>query len=134
MSGHPGGQSCLVAMYHYVRDVEKTPFPAIRALPPALFERQLDWLQARYRLIEPTGTGHYRCDSEPDHDVVATYFPTDPPTAIAERGDDIAVLYAQPAASGARYVGRSESIWEHQGEAMIAWRPGNPERRCVVVR
>ncbi|MGD9508297.1 MAG: MliC family protein [Geminicoccaceae bacterium] len=91
-------------------------------------------LQARYRLIEPTGTGRYRCDGEPDHDVVATYFPTDPPTAIAERGDDIAVLYAQPAASGARYVGRNESIWEHQGEAMIAWGPGNPERRCVVVR
>lgn len=91
-------------------------------------------LQARYRLVEPTGTGRYRCDGEPEHEVVAAYFPTDPPTAIAERGDDIAVLYAQPAASGARYAGRNETIWEHQGEAMIAWGPGNPERRCVVVR
>jgi uncharacterized protein len=91
-------------------------------------------LQARYRLVEPIGAGRYRCDGEPEHEVVATYFPTDPPTAIAERGDDIAVLYQQPAASGARYAGRNESIWEHQGEAMIAWGPGNPERRCVVVR
>ena len=91
-------------------------------------------LQARYRLVEPSGAGRYRCDGEPEHEVVATYFPTDPPTAIAERGDDIAVLYQQPAASGARYAGRNESIWEHQGEAMIAWGPGSPERRCVVVR
>lgn len=91
-------------------------------------------LQARYRLIEPTGVGRYRCGEQADDEVVATYFPTDPATAIAERGDDIAVLYAQPAASGAKYAGRNETIWEHQGEAMIAWGPGNAERRCVVER
>jgi peptidoglycan/xylan/chitin deacetylase (PgdA/CDA1 family) len=38
-------------MYHYVRDSAATPFPAIRALPPALFEQQLDWLQSRYSLV-----------------------------------------------------------------------------------
>ena len=44
--------SCLAVMYHYVRDTAATPFPAIRALPPALFERQLDWLQAEYELVD----------------------------------------------------------------------------------
>lgn len=43
--------TCLAVMYHYVRDSDATPFPAIRALPPALFERQLDWLQSSHRLI-----------------------------------------------------------------------------------
>ena len=43
--------SCLVAMYHYVRDSANTPYPRIRALPPALFEQQLDWLDAHFRLI-----------------------------------------------------------------------------------
>jgi peptidoglycan/xylan/chitin deacetylase (PgdA/CDA1 family) len=43
--------SCLVVMYHYVRDTEATPFPAIRALPPALFEAQLDWLGRDRRVI-----------------------------------------------------------------------------------
>jgi peptidoglycan/xylan/chitin deacetylase (PgdA/CDA1 family) len=38
-------------MYHYVRDSDATPFPEIRALPPALFEQQLDWLQQCYRLV-----------------------------------------------------------------------------------
>ena len=44
--------SCLVVMYHYVRDSAATAFPDIRALSPALFERQLDWLQAEYTLID----------------------------------------------------------------------------------
>jgi peptidoglycan/xylan/chitin deacetylase (PgdA/CDA1 family) len=44
--------SCLAVMYHYVRDAAATPFPAIRALPPALFEQQLDWLQAEYELVD----------------------------------------------------------------------------------
>jgi peptidoglycan/xylan/chitin deacetylase (PgdA/CDA1 family) len=38
-------------MYHYVRDSGSTAFPDIRALPPALFQQQLDWLQANYTLI-----------------------------------------------------------------------------------
>jgi peptidoglycan/xylan/chitin deacetylase (PgdA/CDA1 family) len=43
--------SCLIVMYHYVRDAAATAFPAIRALPPAMFEQQLDWLERDYTLI-----------------------------------------------------------------------------------
>lgn len=35
---------CLVVTYHYVRDVETTPYPATRALGLRDFGRQLDWL------------------------------------------------------------------------------------------
>ena len=42
---------CLVVMYHYVRDSAATPFPSIRALPPAMFEQQLDWLQRTYTIV-----------------------------------------------------------------------------------
>jgi peptidoglycan/xylan/chitin deacetylase (PgdA/CDA1 family) len=34
-----------------VRNTSATPFPEIRALPPDVFERQLDWLQAHYVLV-----------------------------------------------------------------------------------
>lgn len=44
--------ACLVVMYHYVRDVEATPFSGIRALPPTVFEAQLDWLQRDYTVID----------------------------------------------------------------------------------
>ena len=43
--------TCMVVMYHYVRDTASTAFPAIRALTPALFEQQLDWLQDQYQVI-----------------------------------------------------------------------------------
>lgn len=45
--------SCLVVMYHYVRNATATPFPQIRALPTAVFGQQLDWLQQHYHLIRP---------------------------------------------------------------------------------
>ncbi|MBI4263003.1 MAG: polysaccharide deacetylase family protein [Acidobacteria bacterium] len=59
------GNTCLVVMYHYVRDSATTPFPEIRALPPALIERQLDWLQREHHLIslhelEAAMDGHAR--------------------------------------------------------------------------
>jgi peptidoglycan/xylan/chitin deacetylase (PgdA/CDA1 family) len=44
-------QSCLVVMYHYVRDSSATAFPEIRALAPDLFTRQLDWLQERHTIV-----------------------------------------------------------------------------------
>lgn len=44
--------SCLVVMYHYVRETSRTPFPGIRALSPGQFEQQLDWLQANYTLVD----------------------------------------------------------------------------------
>jgi peptidoglycan/xylan/chitin deacetylase (PgdA/CDA1 family) len=43
---------CRVVFYHYVRDVERTAFPGIKALSVSGFERQLDWLQARYDVID----------------------------------------------------------------------------------
>ena len=48
----PGSASCLVVMYHYVRDAASTAFPGIRALSPERFERQLDWLQANYEIVD----------------------------------------------------------------------------------
>ena len=85
-------------------------------------------LQARYRLIEPTATITWRCPDKSE--VTAVYFATDPATLIAERGDSVSMMYQQPAASGTRYVGRNESLWEHQGEATIQWGYGATEMLC----
>ena len=45
-------RGCTIVFYHYVRDVERTPFPGIKALSVAGFEAQLDWLQARYDVVD----------------------------------------------------------------------------------
>ena len=43
---------CTVVFYHYVRDVERTPFPGIKALSVTDFAAQVDWLQARFEIID----------------------------------------------------------------------------------
>lgn len=87
-------------------------------------------LQARYRLVSGHGPISFACDGNPANEVTITFFQTDPPTLIAERGDSVSLMYLQPSASGARYQGGDNSFWEHQGEAMITWGFGAPQMRC----
>jgi uncharacterized protein len=90
-------------------------------------------LQARYRLVKSTGPVRFACDGNPANEVIITYFETEPGSAIAERGDSTSLMRVQAAASGAKYQGPNESIWEHQGEATIVWGYGAKEMRCKPV-
>ncbi|MCG6965022.1 MAG: MliC family protein [Chromatiaceae bacterium] len=94
------------------------------------YQRRIAELQARYRLLPGIGPVSYTCDGQPGNEVVATFFQTDPPTLVAERGDSVALMYLQPGASGARYQGRNETFWEHHGEALVTWGLGTAEMRC----
>ncbi|SHE93132.1 Uncharacterized protein YPO0702 [Microbulbifer donghaiensis] len=94
------------------------------------YQRRIAELQARYRLVAATGPVTYVCGDNPANEVVATYFQTDPPTLIAERGDSVSLMFLQPSASGSKYQGRNESLWEHQGEAKIIWGYGADEMHC----
>ena len=88
-------------------------------------------LQARYRLVPHTGPVTYACDGNPRNEVVATYFRTEPDSLIAERGDSVSFMVRVRTASGARYDGPNEWLWEHQGEATIVWGYEAPQMRCV---
>ena len=87
-------------------------------------------LQALYRLIPMTATIRYECNGEPANEVIATFFQTDPPSLVAERGDSVSLMYLQPSGSGSKYQGRNETLWEHHGEALIIWGAEAPEMRC----
>jgi membrane-bound inhibitor of C-type lysozyme len=76
----------------------------------------------------------YACEGDPRNEVIATFFQTDPPTVIAERGDRVSLMYLQPSGSGAKYQGRNESLWEKAGEALITWGYGTKEMRCTIKR
>jgi uncharacterized protein len=84
-------------------------------------------LQARYDLVARTVSATWAC---PDFAVTVTYYPTDPPSAIAMRGDEKVFLLSAPSGSGAKYAGRNVSVWEHQGEALIAWGVDGKEVTC----
>lgn len=48
------GAGCTIVFYHYVRDAERTAFPGIKALSVTGFAAQLDWLQARFDIVDGT--------------------------------------------------------------------------------
>lgn len=97
------------------------------------YQRRIAELQARYRLVQGNGPVRFICDENPANEVIVTFFPTDPPTLIAERGDSVSLMYLQPSGSGTKYQGRNETYWEHQGEASITWGYGSPKMRCKKV-
>ena len=43
---------CTIVFYHYVRNVERTQCSGIKALSVADFAAQVDWLQARFEIID----------------------------------------------------------------------------------
>jgi len=94
------------------------------------YQRRIAELEARYRLVAGTGPVRFTCDGDSRNEVVATFFPTDPPTLVAERGDSVSLMYLEPSASGSRYQGRNETFWEHQGEATVIWGFGAPAMQC----
>jgi len=101
-----------------------------RACTEKAYRSRIAELQARYRLVPETGPFWYACDGNPANEVVVTFFRTDPPTLIAERGDSVSLMYLEPSGSGSLYRGRNESFWEHQGEATVVWGYGSPQMRC----
>lgn len=96
------------------------------------YVRRTAELQARYRLVEFTGPFRLACNGNPADEVTVTYFKTEPATLIAERGDQSSLMFQQPVASGTSYVGRNESIREHQGKAIVVWGYQAPEMSCVA--
>ncbi|OFW36151.1 MAG: hypothetical protein A3F70_00815 [Acidobacteria bacterium RIFCSPLOWO2_12_FULL_67_14] len=58
-------RTCLIVMYHYVRDTTATSFPDIRALPPQLLAQQLDWLQQHYTVIDQAALEAAACRHAP---------------------------------------------------------------------
>jgi uncharacterized protein len=96
------------------------------------YQLRIAELQAKYRLVPFNGPVTYVCDGDPKNEVIAAFFKTDPPTLIAERGDQVSLMYLQPSGSGSKYQGRNESLWEHGGEAVIIWGYGSTKMQCKV--
>jgi uncharacterized protein len=95
------------------------------------YQLRIAALEARYRLVQGNGPFRFICEKNPANEVIVTFFPTEPPTLIAERGDSVSLMYLQPGGSGTKYQGRNEAFWEHQGEASITWGYGAPQMRCI---
>lgn len=94
------------------------------------YERRISELQAVYQLVEHNGPIHFDCSGSPIKQLTVTFYQSDIPTLIANYGDSESLMYSAIAASGAKYEGRNESFWEHQGEARVVWGYNTPEFVC----
>ena len=94
------------------------------------YQNRIAELQAKYRLVAVKGPVQFACDGNDANEIVVTFFETEPPTLIAERGDSVSLMYLQRSGSGTKYQGRNETFWEHQGEASITWGYDAPEMHC----
>lgn len=94
------------------------------------YQRRIAELQATYRLVPETGPFTFACSGGPGDELTVSFFQTDPPTLIAERGTSVSLMFQQPSASGTRYQGQNETFWEHQGEATVTWGFEAPEMKC----
>lgn len=105
-----------------------------RACIETAYRHRTAELQARYGLLPPTAEVRLACNGREADEVAARFFATDPPTLIAERGDQVSFMLGEPTASGTRYVGRNERWEEHQGEVRVQWGYEAPVMRCVARR
>lgn len=104
-------------------------------------------LEARYGLAAGDGPYRYVCGTSPADEVVVTFFATDPPTLMAERGDQVSLMYRRegdavlsaPAAGPVTYRGRNEWLRLPDGrgasggpsdEVVLVWGHEAPELRC----
>jgi hypothetical protein len=60
------------------------------------------------------------------------FYRTDPPTVIAKRGTEEALMYLQPSGSGSKYDGLYASLWDQHGEALISWGYDEAELLCTI--
>ncbi|MYM63886.1 DUF1311 domain-containing protein [Pseudomaricurvus sp. HS19] len=97
------------------------------------YQHRIAELQARFRLVEGRGPVVFACEGDPRNEVVITFYPTEPRTLVAERGDSVSLMFADSAASGSKYLGPNESFWEHQGEAKIVWGYNTEPMTCRPV-
>ncbi|WP_319243460.1 META domain-containing protein [uncultured Propionivibrio sp.] len=94
------------------------------------YRRRIVELQARYRLVPASPPVRYVCNGNPVDEVIATFFATEPPSLIAERGDQTSLMILASRDDGARYLGRNESFLEQPEAATVVWGFGVPEMRC----
>lgn len=102
-----------------------------RSCVEAEYRQRIASLQARYRLVPSTGPATFFCDGDRRNELVVTFFPTDPGTLIAERGDATSLMYLESAGPETRYVGRNETFIEKEGTAVVTWGYGAPPMRCT---
>ncbi|MDQ8021421.1 MAG: lysozyme inhibitor LprI family protein [Moraxellaceae bacterium] len=94
------------------------------------YQQRIVELQAGYWLVPSNGPVRFTCDGGANDALQVTYFQTDPPSLLAERGVSSSLMVLRRDANGTLYQGRNESMRADDGELRVAWGNGAPVMRC----
>lgn len=89
------------------------------------YRNRIASLEAEYGLLDPSATVFWACEDNPANEFVATFFPSDPPSARVERGDRTMTFLRVEAGAGERYSGPFGRSLRIQGDSVrIEWPEG----------
>ncbi|MFV1871955.1 MAG: hypothetical protein ACMZ64_01340 [Oleiphilus sp.] len=94
------------------------------------YETRIAALQVKYQLVNTHGPVFYVCDGGPSDEVTIRFFPTTPPSLIAERAGQSAFLLQTQLDGGFQYQGDDIQFLEQQSEAIIRWGSDAPQMSC----
>jgi len=83
------------------------------------------------RPVEVIGPVRYTCGEGTADQLIVTFYRTEPPELLAERGGSTTAMTLQRSASGAKYAGPGGTFWEHHGEATLTWGADDTAVHCV---
>lgn len=95
------------------------------------YQQRITSLQARYQLVENSGPVILACGGDDKNEFIATWYQTDPPTIMLERGDQSSLLHRVPSETGVMYQGQNETLVQMQQDYSIAWGFEAPVLNCV---
>ena len=96
--------------------------PDVRACTERSYRTRIVELQIRSGQLQAPAPVGYACSGGEDKPFLVTYYQeTDPKSAVITYGDAQVIALAAPSGSGARYTAHLVELWEHQGEAAVAW-------------
>ncbi|MBM9520023.1 MliC family protein [Desulforhopalus vacuolatus] len=95
------------------------------------YRRRIAALRATFDLALKKGPIHFTCPANPDGDLTALFYATDPPTLLATREDSTSVLFLVPSESGEKYEGENTMVWEQDDKVLVRWGYGAATLECT---
>jgi len=90
-------------------------------------------IQAEYGLIEASNSFVYTCLDDPKNKLEVAYYPTEIPTAKANRNGQISFMYGKPRGDVMIYKGPNENISIQHKDVKVSWGYESQEVQCKTI-
>jgi uncharacterized protein len=93
----------------------------VRACTERTYQMRIVELQILSGQVKGATPVDFVCTGGEDRPLRATFFETEPRSALIAYGGDRVIAFIARSASGARYTAANVDFWDRQGEATLTW-------------